>query len=179
MRSVASPMLAVLMLVVAGCGATIRSSVISSAELGRYKTYAFYKPINERGQPEGRSDRAIKSALRQELAAKGFTEAATGQSDFLISYHFLVASYVKEQPFAHAVGYGFSSWPGTTHLREYTRGTLIVEFINPHSKQVFWRATGSRVLKHPESPNTAKTAKVVGRIVNRYSSLSGAARTTM
>jgi hypothetical protein len=180
MWSVATPMLAVSMLVVAGCGATIRTSITTNTELGEYKTYAFCTPSYRQGKLEDPSDRAIKSALKHDLAAKGFTEAASGRPDFLISYHFLVASYVKEQPLAaHAVRYGFSGWPGTNHLTEYTRGTLIVEFINPQSKQVFWRATGSQLLKRPESPNTAKTLRVVGQIVNRYSAQVAAARTTM
>ncbi len=166
---------AMLMLVAAGCGATIRSSTASNADLAKYRTYSFYTSPKA-NQPETIADQAINSSLKDSLAAKGLTEAAPGQTpDFLVAHH------VKEQQQLDVdnFGYGFYGWPGG-EVTQYTQGTLIVDFIDPQTKQVFWRGTASGVVNHPNSPNTQKIAKVVGEVVNRYpSAVAEAPRTTM
>ncbi len=71
-------------------------------------------------------------------------------------------------------------WGGPVSVTEYTQGTLIVDFIDPQTKQVFWRGTGTDVVNHPESPNTAKLGKVVAQIVNKYpATIAEAPRTNM
>ncbi len=165
-----------LLLIVTKCGATIHSSRAANTDLAKYKTFSFYTPTYKEGQAESIVDQTIKSALTQNLSAKGLTEA-TGNPDFLVTYH------VKEQQKldADTVGYGFRGWGGPGMVTEYTQGTLIIDFIDPQTKQVFWRGTASDVVNHPESPNTAKLDKVVGEVVNRYPGAGMAAtpRTTM
>ena len=176
MRSVAASTVAALMIVVAGCGATIRSTTnASSAELSKYKTYSFYTPTYKQGQGESIADQAIQSALKQDLASKGLTEA-TGNPDFLVAYH------VKEQQKFEddTVGYGFYGMGGPGEVTTYTQGTLIVDFIDPQTKKVFWRGTGSEVVNHPNSPNTNKIDKAVGQIIDRYPApMAATPRTTM
>jgi hypothetical protein len=164
------------MLVVTGCGATVRSTVASNADLGKYKTWAFHSAPNQQGQAETLSDQSIRGALKQDLAARGLTEATTGQPDFLVSYH-----VKQQQKFDYdTVGYGFYGWPGGADVTEYTQGTLIIDFIDPQTNQVFWRGTGSEVVNHPDSPNTAKIDKAVAKIVNKYPApIAAVPRTTM
>lgn len=162
MRSIMSSTAAALFLVVTGCGATIHTSTASNADIGRYKTFAFYTPPYR--QSESIADQTIQSSLARDLEARGLTEARGGHPDFLIAYH------VKEQQRldADTVGYGFYGWGGPGMVTEYTQGTLIVDFIDPQTKNVFWRGTATDVVNHPDSPDTAKLAKVVGQIVDRY-----------
>ena len=177
MRSIMRSTAVALLLIVIGCGATIHSSVASNADLARYKTFSFYTPPYKQGQAETLADQSIRSALAQNLSAKGLTEAPTGNSDFLVAYH------VKEQQRldADTVGYGFWGMGGPGYVTEYTQGTLIVDFIDPQTKKVFWRGTASDVVNHPESPNTAKLDKAVGQLVDRYpgGGMAATPRTTM
>ena len=179
MRSSLSSTALTLLLLITGCGATIHSSTASNAILSKYKTYSFYTPAYKQGQPESIVDQSITANLEQDLAAKGLTKDVSGDPDFLIAYH------VKEQQRldADTVGYGFwgwGGWAGPVSVTQYTQGTLIVDFIDPQTKQVFWRGTATDVVNHPETPNTAKLGKVVGQIVNKYPApVAEAPRTSM
>jgi hypothetical protein len=155
--------LAVAALALGGCGASIQSTVAPNANLARYRTYAFYTPPYREGQVETIADQTIRSSLRQDLAEKGLTEATTGEPDFLITYHVM-----KQQRLdVAAVGYGFWAWPGAS-VTSYTQGTLVVDFIDPKTRQVFWRGTATGVLNHPHTPNLAKLDRVVSQVVSRY-----------
>jgi hypothetical protein len=177
MRSSVSSTVVALMIIATGCGATIRSTTASNADLAKYKTYSFYTPPSKTGQAQTIADQTIESSLKQSLAAKGLTEAAPGQNpDFLVAHH------VKEQQKldVDTLGYGFYGWPGGADVTQYTEGTLIVDFIDPQTKQVFWRGTATAVVNHPESPDTGKIAKVVGQVIDRYPSMvASTVRTTM
>jgi hypothetical protein len=176
MRAGMRSSVAALILVAAGCGATIRSTTASNADLAKYRTYSFLTPPSKAGQPETIVDQTINSSLKESLATKGLTEAAPGQApDFLIAHHAKTQQKLDVEP----MGYGFYGWGGTD-VTQYTEGTLIVDFIDPQTKQVFWRGTANDVVNHPESPNTGKLSKVVGKIVDRYpAAMAAAPRTTM
>jgi hypothetical protein len=167
-------------LVAAGCGATIRSTTASNADLAKYRTYSLSAPPAQAGQAQTIADQTIVSSLKEDLAAKGLTEAAPGQApDFLVAHHVKTQQRVDVEPMAYGYGYGFYGWGGDD-VTQYTEGTLIVDFIDPQTKKVFWRGTASDVVNHPESPNPAKITKVVGQIVDRYPSVMAATpRTTM
>ena len=63
---------------------------------------------------------------------------------------------------------------------EYTQGTLFIDFIDPKTKQVFWRGTASAVADHPENPDTGKLAKAVDKVMAKYpSELATTSRSTM
>ena len=179
MRSSVSSTVVALMIIATGCGATIRSTTASNADLAKYKTYSFYTPPSKTGQAQTIADQTIESSLKQSLAAKGLTEAAPGQNpDFLVAHHLKEQQKLDVDTMGY--GYGFYGWRGGADVTEYTQGTLIVDFIDPQTKQVFWRGTASDVLNHPESPNTGKITKVVGQIIDRYpSAVASTARTTM
>jgi hypothetical protein len=162
-------------LIVTGCGASIRTSTAPNANLGQYKTFAFYQPPYKAGQAVTIADQTIRSALKQNLAEKGLIETTSGNPDFLVAYH------VKEQQKldVNTVGYGF--WgPAGADVTQYTEGTLIVDFVDPRTKQVFWRGTATDVVEHPLSPDRVKLEKVVGQIVQKYPSMVATTpRTTM
>jgi hypothetical protein len=156
-------LLAVAALAIGGCGASIHSTVAPNANLARYRTYAFYTPPYKEGQAETIADQTIRSSLRQDLAEKGLTESTTTEPDFLVTYHVMT----HQQLDVAAVGYGFWGWPGAA-VTSYTEGTLVVDFIDPKTRQVFWRGTATGVVNHPQSPNLAKLDKVVSQVVDRY-----------
>jgi hypothetical protein len=152
-------------LLIAGCGATVRSTVAPNANLGQYHTYSFFTPGYRANTPETPAEQQLREALRSNLTQKGLTEAPAGvQPDFEIAYH------VKEQQKldVNTVGYGFWGWYGGTYVTSYTEGTLIVDFIDPRNNNVFWRGTASDVVNNPATPDLNKLDKAVAKLVNQY-----------
>jgi len=172
--------IAALLFVAAGCGATIRSTTAANADLGRYRTYSFFTPPNGPAGSETIVDQTIKSSVKQALAQKGLMEAALGQTpDFLVAHHVKTQQQLDVDPIGYGYyGYGYG-WGGAD-VTTYTQGTLIISFIDPKTKQVFWRGTASDVVNHPESPDTNKLAKVTGEVIERYPAMMAETpRTTM
>ncbi len=163
-----------LVVAIAGCGATIRTSVAPNANLGQYRTYAFTDIPGQEGRAQSLVDQTIQQSLRQDLAAKGLVEATSGRPDFLVSYHVKEEQKIESYP----VGYGYWGYAGT-EINQYTQGTLIVAFIDPQTHNVFWRGSAVGVVHHPESPNLDKVSKVVGQVIDKYPVVAATPRTTM
>jgi hypothetical protein len=158
---------AILLLSAAGCGATIRSSVANNADLSKYRTYAFYTPPDRQGQPETIADQTIKSSLKQNLATRGMTESMGTNPEFLVSYHVKKREKIEVSSWGYGYwGYGYGGSP--VDVNQYTEGTLIVDFIDPQTMQVFFRGTATAVLNHPDTPDMGKIENAVGQIVDRY-----------
>jgi hypothetical protein len=157
------------LLIAAGCGATVRASVTPGANLEQYHSYAFFTPTYRANQPESPAEQEVRSALRRDLALKGMVEATSAPADFLVAYH------VKERQVLDvgSVGYGFWGYGyGPGYVTSYTEGTLIVDFIDPRTKSVFWRGTATAVVSHPDTPNLAKVDKAVSKLVGQYPSMT-------
>jgi hypothetical protein len=148
---------------VAGCGATVHSSMSPGTNLSRYKTFSFYSSPYKQGKPESIADQEIRAAIKQNLVAKGTTEATGGQADFFVAYH------VVEQQKLEATDVGYGYWGvGGVDLTTYTQGTIVVDFIDPQTKKVFWRGTASEIVSDPNNVNTARLDKAVAKLINKY-----------
>jgi hypothetical protein len=146
---------------VAGCGASVNSTVTPGANLGQYKTWSFHTPKYRAGKPETPAEQELRAALKADLANKGLAEAAPGtMPNFLVAYH------VKEQQQLDVENVGYF-W-GPSDVYTYTQGTLIVDFIDPRTNQVFWRGTASQVVNNPDTPNLTHIDKAVAKLVNQY-----------
>jgi len=161
--------------VATGCGATVHSSTSPNANLGQYKTYSFYSSPYKQGQPESVADQNIRAALQRDLAAKGMTEATSAPPDYLVAFHLVEQQKLE----ANDVGYGFWGFGGVD-LTTYTQGTIIVDFIDPHTRKVFWRGTASQIVNDPNNVNTAKLDKAIAKLINTYpSTVASTARPVM
>ena len=149
----------------AGCGASVSSTVMPGANLGHYHTYAFYTPPYRAGAPATPSEQEVKIALANSLAQKGITEAAPGQTpDFLVAFH----ARRQQKIDVTSAGYGWGWWGGGGDVYTYTVGTLVVDFVDPSTKTVFWRGTASQVIDNPYAPNLHKIDKAVAKLVDKY-----------
>ena len=66
MRSFLLRALAVVM--IAGCGASVSSTVTPGTNLSQYRTFSFFTPPYRVGAAESPSEQEVKSALRNDLA---------------------------------------------------------------------------------------------------------------
>ncbi len=82
-------------------------------------------------------DNRIKTAVNNQLAAKGYTQSA-GNPDFLLMYHTGAQDKVDVTNWGY--GYGRPYW-GASHVDvyQYTQGTLILDIIDAKTKQLIWR----------------------------------------
>jgi hypothetical protein len=171
---------AVLALAAAACGPslTINSTTMPSANLAKYHTFAWYAQPNAPQKPETIADQQIRASITQDLAQKGITEVTTGTPDFLVSYHVRERQQASVTPYT-GWGWGWGYYGGGD-VTIYTEGTLVVDFIDPTTNQVFWRGTASSVLENPNQPNLAKIDTAVSKLIAQYpSQLAAAPRPAM
>lgn len=157
------------LLTAAACsGITARSNTAPGANLAQYHTYAWHSGVSN-GQAQGIGEQEVRAALQAQLAEKGLQLATNTPPDFLVAYH----SKKEQKTEVYADGYGgYGYWGygfgGFPDVQTYTQGTLIVDFIDPHTNKVFWRGTASRVLDNPDNPDTAKIDAAVAKLVRQY-----------
>jgi hypothetical protein len=97
-------------------------------------------------------DNRFRGAVKTQLEAKGLTESSTNP-DFVIMYH----TGTQEKVNVTNYGYGYGRWGGYgggVDVQQYTQGTIILDFINPTSKQLIWRSVATGALADRPDPAT-------------------------
>jgi hypothetical protein len=168
--------------VLAGCASTVRvtTDYDHSARFGKYGTYALTPP--DRGETMSpTSEAALRDAVRAELASRGLTEAPANKADLDIVRHVFVQEKISVQQwtdwgYRYMGGWPYSfgnytMWPGApmtyTDVSQYREGTLILDFVDAHTRQVVFRGVGKAVVTGPES-NAAKIGEAVRKMVAEY-----------
>jgi Domain of unknown function (DUF4136) len=152
-----------LMFSAVGCASMgIHAEVAPEANLAAYHGYAWL-PVGDGHEPTSIIDQQVRAALRQELARKGLAEvAAAGTPDLLVGYHVLEEHKVAVTDWGNGI-YGWAP-----EVRAYTAGTLIVDFIDPHSNRVIWRVSASHAIEPPGLVDVARLRKAAQQMAARY-----------
>ena len=83
-------------------------------------------------------DRRVKQAVEKELTMRGYVKTE-GDPDFFVSYHFGTASQVD----VSSCGYHYPAsprcWGQEVETYTYTKGTLILDFVEPADLELVWR----------------------------------------
>jgi hypothetical protein len=154
-------LLGALLALPACAGVSTETRLSPGVNVAQYRTFAFV-PRNG-GQPETLADQTIRSAIVQDLSQKGIVMANASPPEFLVDYHAKTQQRVEIQP-----GY-YGGWGWTyPDVNTYTEGTLIVDFIDPATRQIFWRGTASGVVAHPDNPDPIRIDKAVSKLVQKY-----------
>lgn len=109
------------------------------------------------------------------LAKKGF-KRNLGNADFLVDFHI----YVEEQKFQNLVcGAGFyrgdrflpqlneKTYCESPEIVNYDDGTLIIDIVDAHTKQLVWRASMSDIIDNPSYAGSIFSKKVK-RILRKF-----------
>jgi hypothetical protein len=110
-----------------------------------------------------------KAYLNQELKSKGLQESSENP-DLLIAIHTKVRSKVQVGNMGYAYApqmyywssYGYFGTYGW-EVREYQKGTLVVDFVDAQEKVMVWRGVADGSI--PEIPQTEKIDKLVKQAV--------------
>lgn len=109
--------------------------------------------------------RDVKDAVNRELAAKGMRKVSENPS-FLIALH--IRRQLKKDDWSLSdVRYGsYRSRLG----RPYEEGTLILDFVDPKTKELLWRGSATATIKPALTPQEQKRKinEVVSRILDEF-----------
>ena len=147
-------MLFTVVIALAGCSSLRTASDFDkNADFNRYKTYNFYDKGIARVKLNNLDKRRLVAAVEAELNAKGFTKSE--RPDMLVN----LVVVAREKTDIYGPGYyggwgwgggwgwrggwGSPFWGGGNYVNQYIEGTIIIDFLDPAKKELFWHGRGS------------------------------------
>ncbi len=123
----------------------------------------------------------IAKALKRELEAKGYIETEKKFADFYIVFHTNVKNKTKIVTDYERVGlrsYRYWAEPRVPVQRQYDykEGKIIVDALDPKTKQVFWRGTATDMLQSFNTPaeRIEYINKVAKEVMSAFPAMKGA-----
>lgn len=167
--------------VISACSALqVNHDYDPSADFAQYRTFA-WAPDPPPGSghlliDSPLMDRRIRTAIETTLKSKGYTQVESGRPDFFVTYQLVVKTQIdvntvgpafvwRGYPFGYR-GFPHPYWGGIdymTYVDQYEVGTLIIDFTDAQTHQLFWRGIGERRLSQQSTPE--KTTEMVNRTV--------------
>jgi hypothetical protein len=192
-RTLRSVSIFLVIALVGGCsGIHVSQDYDLSTNFNTYRTFAWApEPTQKSGDVLIDSpfmDRRIRNAIETTLESKGYPKAAGGRPDFLVTYQLVVKTQVEIDTVGPAFGWGvypygywgypYPYWGGidyTTFINQYEVGTLLVDFTDAKTHQLFWRGIGSRRIYQQSTPekSTERVNRTVGEILAQYPPVPG------
>jgi len=161
--SMLRPSILALALAVAGCSSMkVRTEYDPAAPYATYKNYAWITPAPGPEQaPTIRNpavQAAVVAALDREMGKKGLVRTTLDANpDFLVSVHGWAQSRIEVTNYGYSYGGVYSYGPYRTagpvpisEAREYTDGTLLLDFVDAKTKKLVWRGTATDTLTSPD-----------------------------
>jgi len=117
----------------------------------QYKTYRWMpqqqRPPEQMSVEHSFLEKRIKDAVEAELRSAGYERARFEEPDFLIAYHLGTRDKVDVSRYGYRYG-PKGRWVGSkVEVRRYREGTLILDFIDPGTRDLFWRGTARGALR--------------------------------
>jgi hypothetical protein len=139
------------------CGACttiqISTDYDPAADFSELRTWAFANSKQISGDPRLDSSlvRArIFQALESELAVKGYGRAVGIDPDFLVDTHVALSRELDVQTFHGGYGRGWGT--SETLVREVERGSLVLDFLDPKSRELLWRGIAQARVDRRDTP---------------------------
>lgn len=155
-------LLAVLALT-ACASAQVSSEHDKTADLSRYRTYAW---ITGTQAANPMIEQRIRRAVDHQLAAKGLRKVKEA-ADLQVATH--ASTRVEQQVNTESLGYGYSGagWSGNmVNVRNVDVGTLMLDLVDASSQQLVWRGMATAVVGH--SMSQEKMDKTVGKMLSSF-----------
>jgi len=163
-------------LLAAGCSSvSVSHDFDSQTDFSNLRTYRWLAApestsdnVQKELQTNSLIESRVKSAVNRQLAAKGIRET-TQDPDFLIAFH----TGVQDKTDIQSWGYGYGYWGmrgGGVSTIHYQEGTLILDFIDPKSKNLIWRGVGKKVVSQRTTPEKSEKEinQAVEKILKKY-----------
>lgn len=170
-----------------GCSSlSVNYDYNQQVDFKKYKTFNWL-PF-PKDMPTDELNRArFVTAVEDNLATKGFHQNSSNP-DFIIATHFGTEkkvditnwgysyapnSYYQGYGYRHPGSYGYAGGYASTggvSVYEYEQGTLILDFVDPKSKQLIWRATAKAIVSPASTPEkqTDRIKNAVQEILKNF-----------
>ena len=152
-------------------GVDVKTDYNKDYDFGRLKTFAFKEQSRSGVDPlrtNSLLDNRIKDALRVQLEARGYQYAPDGNADFVVCYF----SSSMERQSIEDFGYGFPRrwrWGFGPQIwtNYYTVGSVVVDFVDPSSKELIWRGIASQTVSGV-NPSDKQVSKGVDDLLKQF-----------
>jgi hypothetical protein len=183
----ATPVLtAAVVLTLVACASVprIHTAVNPDAGVGSLHTFSILPAPRHVGGVEGPNDpmrmnstssRALRNALVRGFASRGYAVADSGP-DFAVAYY----ASTRDKLDIMRWDYGYAWWPlwwrgwglggpvGPTEATEYASGTVVVDVIDPKTRELLWRGRGLARVADEERAYELDPEKTVTAIVAKF-----------
>lgn len=161
--------------VLGGCSRmAIRTDWDETADFGGLRTWAWV-PGEKQPTGEPRIDNPllrgrIRAAVEAEMAAKGFERGAPETCDFWVDHHLAVDTELAVDTIDSYHRYAYGPGWSEVRVREYQKGTLLVDFILREGRRLVWRGSASARLRETSSPEAESETlrEAVRLMLERY-----------
>ena len=166
---------------VAACGPSIHVSTMAApnAMFGQLHTFrVLTPPPRSRGLPiaddpmllNSISNQVLQSSVTDAFLARGYT-LDPASPDFTIAYYASARQRfeVTEWDYGYP-GRWYGGWPGprTVEVTPYTEGTVIIDVIDPKSKELLWRGRGLAMTSNDPAAFQRNLREAVAAIVRKF-----------
>lgn len=139
-----------------------------TANFTNLKTYNWI-PVPEKSNINSLDLVRIKNAVSAELNDKGL-KVASKNPDFLIASHFGTKDKINVSSWGYGYGphgiYWGGYWGyGGVSVYQYEEGTLIIDFVEPNSKNLLWRGAAKSEVDNATNPE--KRDKMINDAVQK------------
>jgi hypothetical protein len=160
MRNLSWLALASLTACLACSGIRVTTDYDPNADFSNVRTYAWFDDRSgvegDRADVTSLLDRRVRSAVDAELQRKGIQLVDRSEAEALVGYHLGIENKLDVDTINTGYGYGrYGRYGGigtTTTVREYQEGTLLIDVIDPSSKQLIWRGSGQSRINQYSTP---------------------------
>jgi hypothetical protein len=147
----------------------VKTDYDRSTNFGQYKTYSWEQVKTKDALDVDR----IKSAVNAALAAKGWTQVASGGDTSIVAIE-TTQNQQTLNTFYDGFGGGWR-WRGfggmgeaTTTTDTYKVGTLVVDVFDTNTKALLWRGTSSDTLSNNSDKNIKNLDKGVDKMFKHF-----------
>jgi hypothetical protein len=174
------PILAIFLL--ASCSTvSVYSDYEKTTDFSVYKSYAFYKRGIDKVEISDLDKRRILRAVEAELNAKGLVKS--DDPDLLVNIFTKSRekidvynnNYYGWYPWYYGYGYGYGHYGmgygfGYTNVSTSTEGTLFIDLIDAHKKELAWQGIGTGILSYSKDidKKEARINEFVSKIMLAY-----------
>ena len=143
-------------------------------DFNKYKTFAFYKPEIDKAKISDLDKKRILRAIESELLLLGFKKSTN--PDMLVGIFTKSREKVNVDVHQDNVGFGWRWNPywgrmdnNNVNVRNYTEGTLFIDFIDKEKKELIWQGIGTGALKlKNREKKELRIKEFVKEIISRF-----------
>ena len=149
----------------------VKTDFDHQANFSQYKTYSWQeiKPANSLW------DARIKNAVDAQLAAKGWTQVASGGDVAVVAIK-TTQTQRSLQTFYDGFGggWGWRRFGGggfgeaTTTEQDYKEGTLVIDLYDAKTKQLIWRGSAEDMVSNKAEKNEKNLEKGVAKMFKKF-----------